>query len=157
MEFSSYILSFVYYYGTCRDRQDSLIRKLAATLRSDRYPSATPMNIRSAQIEDADRIAILSKQLGYSPTPQEVRQRLETLTSNSTHGIYVATLDTNEAVGWVHAYRCELIIIPQTAIIFGLVVDEQYRRQGIGRQLMKRIEQCPKGKRTSLSRGFTTF
>jgi GNAT superfamily N-acetyltransferase len=96
--------------------------------------------IRPACLEDAESIAILCEQLGYGATRSQIEQRLNTLNSNEHHIIYVATLPTSEVIGWVHAHRCDLIIMPSQAIVLGLVVDENYRRCKIGQQLIKCIE-----------------
>jgi len=99
------------------------------------------LKIRQAEIKDAQKIAILSEQLGYSLTNQQVKQRLAKIQSNDAHIFYVATLADEDVIGWVHAYICDLIIMPTQALLFGLVVDENYRHNGIGHALMQKIEQ----------------
>ncbi|BAY34437.1 GCN5-related N-acetyltransferase [Nostoc carneum NIES-2107] len=44
-------------------------------------------------------------------------------------------------VGWAHAHTSDLLIIPTQALLFGLVVDADYRYAGIGRTLMQYIEE----------------
>lgn len=99
------------------------------------------INIRLAEGKDAERIAVLCDLLGYSATPQQIKQRVEQIQDQKTHVVYVATGANDYVVGWAHAHTCDLIIIPNQALLFGLVVDEDYRHAGIGRKLMQYIEQ----------------
>ncbi|MCC5639197.1 GNAT family N-acetyltransferase [Nostoc sp. CHAB 5844] len=99
------------------------------------------IKIKKAEIKDAERIAILGEQLGYSLTSQQVEQRLDKVKNNYDHVVYVATLANDYVIGWAHAYICDLLIMPTQAILLGLVVDKDYRNHGIGRYLMQQIEQ----------------
>lgn len=96
--------------------------------------------IRPACPQDAESIAMLCTQLGYRATRSQIEQRLNTLDSNEHHVIYVAALPTDKAIGWIHAHRCDLIIMPPQTLVLGLVVEENYRNCGIGQRLMKSIE-----------------
>ncbi|OUL20800.1 GNAT family N-acetyltransferase [Nostoc sp. 106C] len=99
------------------------------------------IKIRLAQGKDAEKIALLCVQLGYSATSQQIEQRLVQIQDNNSHVVYVATLANDDVIGWAHAHTCDLIIIPNQALLLGLVVDEDYRHAGIGRTLMQYIEQ----------------
>jgi GNAT superfamily N-acetyltransferase len=101
------------------------------------------VNIRIACLEDATKIAILCQKLGYSVQKIEIEQRLKQLQKDNHHGIFVAA-QTNEVVGWVHVCQCDLLIMPRHAIVLGLIVDENYRRSGIGKKLMQSIESWAK-------------
>ncbi|MCP6758952.1 MAG: GNAT family N-acetyltransferase [Fischerella sp. CENA71] len=99
------------------------------------------VKIRLAENKDTKRIASLCEQLGYFATPQQMQERLAQILQNETHVVYVATLSNDYVIGWGHAHACDLIVNPKQAILFGLVVDEDYRHSGIGRILMQYIEQ----------------
>ncbi|BAY16036.1 GCN5-related N-acetyltransferase [Nostoc sp. HK-01] len=99
------------------------------------------IKIKKAEIKDAERIAILGEQLGYSLTNQQVEQRLDKVKNNYDHVVYVATLASDYVIGWAHAHICDLLIMPTQAILLGIVVDKDYRHHGIGRYLMQQIEQ----------------
>lgn len=71
-----------------------------------------PIIIRRASVQDAQSIAILSQQLGYAATLVEIQQRLNKIQVNENHVIYVATLKNDEIVGWIHAHRCDFVIMP---------------------------------------------
>ncbi|MEB3215220.1 MAG: GNAT family N-acetyltransferase [Nostocales cyanobacterium 94392] len=105
--------------------------------------------IRSACLEDAERISTLCEQLGYSASDEDIKHRLHLLQQDDSHIIYVAIYN-NFVVGWVHAHKYHLIMISPQVLIVGLVVDTNYRLHGIGRLLMLQIEDwaimnnCPK-------------
>ncbi len=99
------------------------------------------LKIRKAEIKDAKKIANLCEQLEYDVTNQQIEERLTIIQNNDAHIVYVATLESEYVIGWVHAYICESLVIPTPAILLGLVVDKDYRHHGIGRSLMQQIEQ----------------
>jgi GNAT superfamily N-acetyltransferase len=97
--------------------------------------------IRQSEIQDAERIASLCEQLGYSVTKQQIEQRLAKIKNNNSHIVYVAALVNEYVIGWTHAHIYDLIVMPTSATILGLVVDRDYRHRGIGSCLMQQIEQ----------------
>ena len=99
------------------------------------------ITIRLACLEDAEKISILCEQLGYSASEEDIKNRLLPLQEDDSHIIYVATLPNNFVVGWVHAHKYHLIMMSPQVLIFGLVVDINYRSNGIGRLLMQKIEE----------------
>lgn len=99
------------------------------------------ITVRPGTREDADRIAVLSGQLGYPATAQQMQQRLSVLQDREDDAIYVATTEEGFVIGWVHVHRCYMAISPTLALILALVVDEAYRRCGVGQMLVERIEQ----------------
>jgi GNAT superfamily N-acetyltransferase len=94
------------------------------------------MIIRKAVPSDAPAIAALTKELGYSATPEEVRGRLTRLLGLADHHIAVAVAD-GEVAGWLQATTAEVIESGFRAEIVGLVVSEKFRRLGIGRMLVE--------------------
>jgi len=98
------------------------------------------LQITQAKIKDSERIAILCEQLGYSATKEQIEERLNKIQNNNSHIIYVA-VENDYIIGWAHAHISDLIIIPNQALLFGLVVDKIYRNSGIGRLLMQHIEE----------------
>jgi GNAT superfamily N-acetyltransferase len=103
--------------------------------------TSNQVKIRQAEIQDAERIAILCEQLGYSATLEEIKQRLGKILNNDSYIFYVATLANEYVIGWAQAHIYELILMPTQALLHGLVVDENYRNNGIGKLLMQRIEE----------------
>lgn len=97
--------------------------------------------IRSARTEDFAPIALLCQQLGYSTSKQEVQERLKRLERDTEHVLYIAYLPDEPVIGWVHVYVSESLLVDRRAEIGGLIVNEHYRRYGVGRLLMQQAEQ----------------
>jgi GNAT superfamily N-acetyltransferase len=55
------------------------------------------------------------------------------------HLVVAAVLGAN-VVGWVHAYVCNLLESDVYAEVGGFVVNESRRGQGVGGELMERVE-----------------
>lgn len=98
------------------------------------------MIIRYAIAQDANAIANLSNQLGYRTTANAVHQRLEQMQHLAHSAVFVAALDAG-VIGWIHIYLCQLLQTDLQAEIGGLVVDDNYRGSGVGRQLLQQVEQ----------------
>jgi len=98
------------------------------------------ITIRSARPSDAEAIAELTKQLGYSAEPAAVVSRLSRLLARSDQQLLVADHD-GRAIGWIHMVVTEYIESDAFVVIGGLAVDREYRMQGIGRRLLTRAEE----------------
>ena len=95
--------------------------------------------IRLARPGDADDIVRLTNQLGYDITQPETADRIRRIVSRDDQRFLVAVAE-NRPVAWVHAAILEFIESEAFVIIGGLVVDRNYRRQGIARLLMRQVE-----------------
>ena len=96
--------------------------------------------IRRAELSDAAAIAELAGQLGYPTDPDEMRIRLTRMLNDPQRTIIVAEVD-GTVVGWTTIkVEAELTQAPY-ALISGLVVDEQHRGDGIGRELLQAAEE----------------
>jgi GNAT superfamily N-acetyltransferase len=102
--------------------------------------NSVQVSVRLASAGDAERLAVLSGQLGYPATSEEVRRRLRRLQQDGDHAVFVAELPNGHIVGWAHVYLRQLLIVALRAEIGGLVVDEEVRGCGIGRLLMRQVE-----------------
>jgi GNAT superfamily N-acetyltransferase len=98
------------------------------------------MNIRLATLSDAEAIASLAGQLGYPTTPAQARQRLERLLQWTDHAIFVAEAPSGGVIGWVHIFGTYLLEEQPYAEIGGLIVDQDQRSSGVGRELLERAE-----------------
>ena len=103
---------------------------------SDRAPEAT-VTIRAAQFDDASRLAELSEQLGYPTTPDGVRHKLQRITSDAEHEVWVAESSGGEVLGWIDLLVERALVSGNEVEMAGLVVDEACRGQGVGRRLME--------------------
>jgi GNAT superfamily N-acetyltransferase len=100
--------------------------------------------IREARNEDAQQLTGLTEQLGYRVDSSLVARQLKPLLRDPDHEIFVSELD-GTLVGWVHVYRSPLFY-GSFAEIGGLVVDESFRGQGLGRALMEKAEEWARSK-----------
>ena len=115
------------------------------------YPYNEPydkdvITIRTAQPEDAQVIALLSEQLGYPTSTEDMLRRLDFVQKDEDHAVYVVEFADNNIIGWIHVHTCGLIISDFIAEIKGIVVEEKHRDHGVGRMLMVHAEQWAKKK-----------
>lgn len=93
---------------------------------------------REAELKDAEFITKLSNQLGYKTTIEKVRNRLSDILSNVDNCIYVI-IDNEYIIGWIHGFYSLRIESDTFIEIGGMVVDENYRRKGIGKMLVEKV------------------
>jgi GNAT superfamily N-acetyltransferase len=96
--------------------------------------------IRLARPTDADEIVHLTNQLGYDIRSPETAERIRRIVSRDDQKFLVAVID-DRPIAWVHATILEVVESEAFVIIAGLVVDKNYRRQGIARLLMSHVEE----------------
>jgi GNAT superfamily N-acetyltransferase len=99
------------------------------------------VQIRTAEVDDAEPIAGLLTALGYPTASEAMRQRLAAIAHDSTYSTFVAVV--NSRVVGVAGTRlgqyyekdgtyCQLLV---------LSIDPAAQRQGIGRRLLKAVEE----------------
>jgi GNAT superfamily N-acetyltransferase len=98
------------------------------------------MKIRLAESNDIPALAGLSGKLGYSSDVKLLRECFLTLSSDASHAVFVAEDADGNIAGWIHIMPRMLLMSRQIAEIGGLIVDELYRRQGVGRMLIEAAE-----------------
>lgn len=98
------------------------------------------MRIRALDASDAAGLAPLCTQLGYPATPADVARRLGTLSAAPDHAILGAVAADGRLVGWIHVQAHQTLTADRYAEISGLVVDEQRRGSGVGRELVVAAE-----------------
>ena len=102
--------------------------------------SVGPVSIRAANSNDARAIASLLGQLGYPTTPEQVARRLERLRGTGADTLLVAELDRC-VVGLAGLHVSpSLEHDREAAKVSVLVVDERYRRRGVGEALLEAVE-----------------
>lgn len=95
--------------------------------------------VRLATAADASAVARLSAEWGYPASEITTRTRLERLIASAEHRVLVAEVEDNVA-GWATGeVRLSLGSEPRVEIT-GLVVGAAFRRAGIGRLLVARLE-----------------
>ena len=102
--------------------------------------SAAAITIRAARPSDAGAVASLATQLGYEAEPSAVAERLSRVLARRDQQFLVAD-DSGRPVGWIHMLIAEYVEAAAFVVIGGLVVDRDYRNQGIGRRLLTHAEE----------------
>lgn len=98
------------------------------------------VTVRPMTATDAEAAAALSGELGYPVEVGAMRRRIETLTSDDEHGLFVATSGL-QVVGWIHVAVAQHLQSETRAEIGGLVVSPDCRSAGVGARLVARAEQ----------------
>ncbi|MEP7011829.1 MAG: GNAT family N-acetyltransferase [Acidobacteriota bacterium] len=95
--------------------------------------------IRPATLDDTEEIASLSDQLGYPTPPERMRERLALLLPRKDQQLFAAEHD-GRLVGWLHVAKIEMVESDSFAEIYGLVVRDTERGQGVGPLLIRAAE-----------------
>lgn len=99
--------------------------------------------IRIAEINDFKPITELSNQLGYKTQNADIKKRLKKVLENTDNCVYVAT-ENEKIVGWIHGFYSLRIESDFFVEIGGLVVDENFRKNGIGKKLVDKVMEWSK-------------
>jgi GNAT superfamily N-acetyltransferase len=97
-------------------------------------------SIRPANDRDCVEIARLTNQLGYPASDDMIRRRLQHLLASPNDVVLVAESSEGLLVGWIHAFLSQPLESDYRAEVGGLVVDKEFQRRGVGRELIQRIE-----------------
>ncbi|MEY4876605.1 MAG: hypothetical protein RL708_1754 [Bacteroidota bacterium] len=105
------------------------------------FQATDKMNLfsRAAELKDVEWITELSNQLGYDSTPEKVGNRLSEILNHADNCVFVI-LDNESVVGWIHGFCTRRVESDSFIEIGGMVVDNNYRRKGIGSMLVKKVE-----------------
>jgi GNAT superfamily N-acetyltransferase len=98
--------------------------------------SAKNIVIRTMAVTDVVAVTDLSAQLGYACSVTETAERITQLLSSEQDYIVVADLDGIVA-GWMHIFKTLRLEAGAYVEIAALVVNEQYRGNKIGEQLVR--------------------
>lgn len=94
--------------------------------------------IRSARLKDCSDITRLSDQLGYKVTHEKTRESISEILMSNSNCAFVIT-SKEKVIGWIHGHYSLRLQSAPFVEIGGLVIDENYRRKGIGKKLIQRI------------------
>jgi GNAT superfamily N-acetyltransferase len=95
----------------------------------------TNIHIRPINENDAEAVKLLSGQLGYHLSFDETVINIHEILSNKDQAAFVAyTEDT--IIGWIHIFRTVRLELKSFIEIGGLIIDENYRKHGVGKLLV---------------------
>jgi len=109
------------------------------------------MVIREANKEDSFSIMMLSKELGYESTEEEIKNRIGYLCKKDLSFLVVAEEEDN-VVGFISYEHYETVYYVPGINITGLVVSHEFRKKGIGKKLLNYVEEYAKSKSLSFVR-----
>lgn len=96
--------------------------------------------VRQITIKDAATVAELSRQLGYPLSIEQIQRNIQAVTESTDHDTFVAVHE-NQVVGWIGVEQAIMIESLPYCEINGLVIDENFRGQGIGKLLIEKAKQ----------------
>jgi len=94
------------------------------------------VSIRRATEDDADSIARLAGELGYSMRAKEIRGHIRAILSSAADLPIVAVDPSGTVVGWLQAHAVHIVESGFRVEITGLIVSAASRRRGVGRSLV---------------------
>jgi GNAT superfamily N-acetyltransferase len=118
----------------------SFSESVSAAHRSNKSFPMPSLSIRRAMKSDAEKLVHLTSLLGYPSSLQAIEARLARILASAEDCLLVADDSSGELVGWIHGFLSQLLESDYRVEIGGLVVDERYRRIGVGRRLVEGIE-----------------
>ncbi len=101
----------------------------------ERMESKRDILIRGARRKDADSIASLSGQLGYPVAAEEMRRRIQSVSTRKNQKVFVAVSEGG-VIGWLEVFIPLSVLNWGKAEIGALIVDESARGHGVGRKLL---------------------
>src|SRR5512133_1470379 len=96
--------------------------------------------VRRAVRNDLADINRLAGQLGYPNSLEDMQSRLQVILNNPEQAVFVVDTATKKVAGYIHAVKHVFIEVDRVVDVAGLVIDEQYRRQGLGNILLAAVE-----------------
>ena len=95
--------------------------------------------IRDITEQDAEAVNTLSTQLGYTMPIEQTLANIRSVMATKGHHAFAA-MHADKMVGWIGVAVALQIESAPFSEISGLIVDGQYRGQGIGKLLIERVK-----------------
>lgn len=97
------------------------------------------VSVREAFASDAPRIVALAAQLGYVIRPEHAQKQLAGGVADRR--IFVAVVPRVGVIGWIGLLADESLLAERRTYVEGLVVEDEYRSNGVGAALLARAEE----------------
>lgn len=99
------------------------------------------IGIRTIKPHDLPFLQGLFKQLGYPTEQSTLQKQIDLFLNQEGYGIVVAEID-QRIVGIVAWSKSIPLVVPKTRFhIEALIVDNAYRKKGVGKKLMQHVEE----------------
>lgn len=108
--------------------------------------AANALGIRTARMEDAERLAELATQLGYPSTANEMEARLGRILPDQDHVVYVAEVPGEGVRGFAHVCAGIALESGPRAELLALVTEAALRSRGLGSRLVAEAERWARAK-----------
>lgn len=100
--------------------------------------------IRECRIDDAKYIQELNcNEMGYDYSIEDTKLKLMKLLDSDKDKIFVAVTD-DIVIGYIHANDYDVIYMPSMKNIMGIAVSGSYRRNGVAKALLEKVEEWAK-------------
>ena len=108
------------------------------------------INLQPATISSIPAIVPLLEQLGYPVTPEELEKRFTNFIKKDGYGVVIATYES-QPIGMISWSKSHLFVQGKVRFhIECLIVDRNYRNQGVGKKLMLFVEEVAKISRPAI-------
>ncbi|WP_186647366.1 GNAT family N-acetyltransferase [Fluviispira vulneris] len=103
--------------------------------------------IRPLEKKDLPAVAFLCEALGFAGSAIELEKRFQDLILFSHHQVRVAQSNCDgHIIGFIHFFEAPSLLSCKTLEIGALVVESNWRKQGVGKGLMLTAEQWARSK-----------
>ncbi len=100
---------------------------------------------RRATEQDAEAIAMLSSELGYTVDSIMIQSRIKAIRESKSDLLIAAVDSCDVVIGWMQAHAARVLESGFRVEITGLIVSRAFRRHGIGRALVAKAERWAAG------------
>jgi GNAT superfamily N-acetyltransferase len=108
------------------------------------------LELRHCTIEDIAALLPLMEQFGRPATKDVLSSRFQSFIQNIGYGVVVACIN-NQPIGLVAWSKSQFFIYDKMRFYIEiLVVDERYRRAGVGTKLIEFVEDCARATGSSV-------
>ena len=101
--------------------------------------------IRQIREDDASAGASLCVQLGYNLSIEQTLENIRAILAHKVHDAFVAA-NESRVIGWIGVSLAFQIESPSYCEIRGLVVDDLFRKQGVGKLLVDKAKSWSRDK-----------
>jgi GNAT superfamily N-acetyltransferase len=92
-------------------------------------------------MNDLPEICLLAHQLGYPNSLEDIQKRLAILLGNPDQVVFTVDTPEKKTAGYIHAHKQVSLETGLIVEVGGLVVNQKFHRQGLGKVLLSAAEE----------------